>query len=197
MPRHFRSCKNINTNVEFCLDNTQRKKYICFNIYVIAYMKFQTWRNNMKTHVSINVNNVEDSIEFYTRMFAVEPVKVRSDYAKFDIANPPLNLTMNQGDFKRGGSLSHLGLQVESTAEVLDMTERWANSGLVTLEEMKTDCCYALQDKTWVEDPDGNRWEVFTVLENTEGKQNAASACCSPSAEAVTITRSENNRVAL
>ena len=145
----------------------------------------------MKTHVSINVSNASNSIDFYTRMFGAGPVKARSDYAKFDIANPPLNFTMNQIDFARGGSLSHLGLQVESTAEVLEMTERWANNGLVTLEEMKTDCCYALQDKTWVEDPDGNRWEVFTVLENTEGKPNAASACCGPSAEAVSITRPE------
>jgi predicted enzyme related to lactoylglutathione lyase len=147
----------------------------------------------MKTHLSINVSSVEESIKFYSRMFGVEPVKVRPDYAKFDISNPPLNFTMNQTIFERGGSLSHLGLQVETTEEVLDMTQRWANSGLVTLEEMKTDCCYALQDKTWVEDPDGNRWEVFTVLENTEGKPNAASACCGPSAEAVTITRSENS----
>jgi len=149
----------------------------------------------MKTHLSINVTNVKDSIDFYTKMFGVEPVKVRADYAKFDIANPPLNFTMNQSGFERGGSLSHLGLQVESTAEVLEMTERWATSGLVTLQEMKTDCCYALQDKTWVQDPDGNRWEVFTVLENTEGPEKAASGCCSPSAGTVSINRSENNAV--
>ena len=147
----------------------------------------------MKTHLSINVSNVVDSIGFYKRMFGIEPVKVRSDYAKFDIVNPPLNFTMNQRDFIEGGSLSHLGLQVESTDEVLQMTERWANNGLVTLEEMKTDCCYALQDKTWVQDPDGNRWEVFTVFENTEGKENAASTCCSPATEAVSITRPENS----
>lgn len=136
----------------------------------------------MKTHLSINVSNVENSITFYKKMFGVEPIKVKSDYAKFDIANPPLNFTMNQREFERGGSLSHLGLQVESTAEVLEMTRRWAENGLVTLEEMKTDCCYALQDKTWVRDPDGNSWEVFTVLENTEGKEKAASTCCAPAA---------------
>ncbi len=150
----------------------------------------------MKTHLSINVSRVGDSIDFYTRMFGVEPVKVRADYAKFDIADPPLNFTMNQIPFEKGGSLSHLGLQVESTAEVLEMTERWAKGGLVTLEEMKTDCCYALQDKTWVQDPDGNRWEVFTVLENTEGTEKPASSCCSPSAGAVSINRSENIKAA-
>ena len=144
----------------------------------------------MKTHLSINVSNIRDSIDFYTKMFDAAPVKVKPDYAKFDIANPPLNFSMTQKSFAEGGSLSHLGLQVESTEEVLEITRRWAESGLVTLAEMKTDCCYALQDKTWVQDPDGNRWEVFTVLENTEGTQ-AATACCGPRAEAVSIDRSE------
>lgn len=146
----------------------------------------------MKTHLSINVGNVAQSIDFYKKMFGVEPVKVRADYAKFDIANPPLNFTMNQRDFEQGGSLSHLGLQVESTEEVLSIGKRWVENGLTTLDEMKTDCCYALQDKTWVQDPDGNRWEVFTVLENTEGRENAASGCCSPTAETVSISRSTN-----
>lgn len=144
----------------------------------------------MKTHVSLNVSNVKQSIEFYTKMFGVEPFKIKPDYAKFDVANPPLNLTMNQVNFERGGSLSHLGLQVESTEDVLEITRRWNESGLRTLEEMKTDCCYALQDKSWVQDPDGNRWEVFTVLENTEGIENAASACCAPTEKTVSITGS-------
>jgi predicted lactoylglutathione lyase len=142
----------------------------------------------MKTHISLNVSNVAESIEFYTKMFGVEPFKVKSDYAKFDVANPPLNLTMNQVGFERGGSLSHLGLQVESTEDVLEIIKRWNESGLRTLEEMKTDCCYALQDKSWVQDPDGNRWEVFTVLENTKGVENAASACCAPGEKTVSIT---------
>lgn len=144
----------------------------------------------MKTHVSLNVSNIQESVEFYTKMLGVEPFKIKTDYAKFDVVNPPLNLTMNQVNFEKGGSLSHLGLQVESTEEVLEITRRWNESGLRTLEEMKTDCCYALQDKSWVQDPDGNRWEVFTVLENTEGVENAASACCAPTAKTVSITSS-------
>jgi catechol-2,3-dioxygenase len=144
----------------------------------------------MKTHISLNVSNVENSIEFYSKMLGVKPFKVKTDYAKFDVVNPPLNLTMNQVNFERGGSLSHLGLQVETSEEVLEMGKRWTENGLITLDEMKTDCCYALQDKTWVQDPDGNRWEVFVVLENTEGKENGASACCSPATEKVSITRS-------
>ena len=143
----------------------------------------------MKTHISLNVSNVTESVEFYKKMFGVEPFKLKADYAKFDVANPPLNLTMNQIPFEKGGSLSHLGLQVESTEEVLDMAKRWQENGLVTLDEMRTDCCYALQDKTWVQDPDGNRWEVFVVLGNTEDKNIAASACCSPVAKPVSISR--------
>ncbi len=147
----------------------------------------------MKTHLSINVGSVEKSIEFYKKMFGVEPFKVRADYAKFDIADPPLNFTMNENAVEPGGALSHLGLQVESTDEVLAMGKRWRENGLLTLDEMQTDCCYALQDKIWVQDPDGNRWEVFAVLENTEPKENAAASCCGPRAETVSISRSTNN----
>ena len=129
----------------------------------------------MKTHISLNVSNVENSIEFYSKMLSVEPFKTRADYAKFDVTNPPLNLTMNQVKFERGGSLSHLGLQVQSSAEFLEMGKRWAENGLITLEEMQTDCCYALQDKTWVSDPDGNGWEVFVVLEDNLPE---TSMCC-------------------
>jgi catechol-2,3-dioxygenase len=143
----------------------------------------------MKTHISLNVSNVSESAEFYKKMLGIEPIKLRSDYAKFDAQNPPLNLTMNQMSVEKGGSLSHLGLQVESTEEVLDMAKRWQENGLVTLDEMRTDCCYALQDKTWVSDPDGNRWEVFVVLGNTEDKDIAASACCVPTVKLVNISR--------
>ncbi len=139
----------------------------------------------MKTHLSINVSSIEKSVEFYTKMFAADPVKIKPGYAKFDIANPPLNFTMNESSIPKGGSLSHLGLQVGSSDDVVAIGNRWKASGLETLEEMKTDCCYALQDKVWVSDPDGNRWEVFTVLGNTEGSD--ANSCCSPSKEAVNI----------
>ena len=134
----------------------------------------------MKTHISLNVSDVEKSVEFYTKMLGVEPLKLKADYAKFDVSNPPLNLTMNQLPVTQGGSLSHLGLQVETTEEVIEMTKRWNESGLRTLEEMQTDCCYAMQDKTWVSDPDGNKWEVFVVLGNTQDKDISASACCTP-----------------
>ncbi len=119
---------------------------------------------SLKTHVALNVTDVEKSVTFYKAMFGVEPVKNKGDYAKFDIANPPLNLTLNlASSVQKGGALSHLGVQVESTEEVRTAIARFAKAGLNLLAEENTDCCYALQDKVWVTDPDGNSWEVFVV----------------------------------
>lgn len=118
----------------------------------------------LKAHVAINVKSVERSIEFYKKMLGLEPSKVRAGYAKFDVQNPPLNLTLNEVPFNERGALSHMGIQVASTDDVLAMRERWADAGLITRDEMQTDCCYATQDKTWVRDPDGNEWEAFVVL---------------------------------
>src|SRR6185295_12368292 len=121
----------------------------------------------LKAHVSINVRNVERSLDFYRRMLGIEPSKVRTGYAKFDVQNPPLNLALNEVPSLSGpGALSHLGLQVGSTGDVLAIRSRWAEAGLLTRDEMKTDCCYATQDKTWVHDPDGNEWEAFVVLKD-------------------------------
>ena len=108
-------------------------------------------------------------------MLGIEPCKVRAGYAKFDIEQPPLNLTLNENSFKGRGALSHLGIQVASTGDVLAMRERWRGAGLETFDEMGTNCCYAVQDKTWVTDPDGNSWEAFVVLEDNLAETNA---CC-------------------
>ena len=129
----------------------------------------------LKSHLAINVRDVEESIEFYKKMFGIEPSKVRAGYAKFDVQNPPLNFTLNQAQFQGSGALSHLGIQVASTADVLAMRERWAERGLVTRDEMDTNCCYAIQDKTWVHDPDHNEWEVFVVKEDN---LEETSSCC-------------------
>jgi catechol 2,3-dioxygenase-like lactoylglutathione lyase family enzyme len=133
----------------------------------------------LKAHVSINVRNVERSIDFYRKMLGLEPSKVRTGYAKFDVQNPPLNLALNeQPNLAGAGALSHLGLQVSSTDDVLAIRSRWAEAGLVTRDEMKTDCCYATQDKTWVHDPDGNEWEAFVVLKDNLPEVVSAAACC-------------------
>lgn len=139
--------------------------------------------NTLKAHLALNVNNVENSLEFYKKMFGIEPSKVRTGYAKFDVNDPPLNLTLNQVPFDGPGALSHLGIQVAATDDVIAMKNRWQELGLVPREEMQTTCCYAVQDKAWVNDPDGNEWEVFVVLEDNlpEGvKKSADAECCVP-----------------
>jgi catechol 2,3-dioxygenase-like lactoylglutathione lyase family enzyme len=135
----------------------------------------------LKAHLAINVKNVGKSLEFYKKLLGIEPSKVRTGYAKFDVQNPPLNLTLNEVPFGERGALSHMGIQVRSTDDVLAVRERWAESGLITRDEMQTNCCYARQDKTWVNDPDGNEWEVFVVLEdNLPEIASAGMSCCAP-----------------
>jgi catechol 2,3-dioxygenase-like lactoylglutathione lyase family enzyme len=135
----------------------------------------------LKVHVAIHVSDVARSIVFYQKMFGIEPSKVRTGYAKFDVSNPPVNFTLNQAAFSDRGALSHLGIQVGSTEDVLAVRERWAREGLVPHDEMQTECCHALQDKAWVRDPDGNEWEVFVVLkDNLPQKKAEESSCCAP-----------------
>lgn len=135
----------------------------------------------LKAHLSLNVRSVEQSIGFYRKMLGIEPSKVRTGYAKFDVQNPPLNLALNEvPSAARGGALSHLGIQVRSTEDVLATRQKWNDAGLITKDEMQTSCCYAVQDKTWVHDPDGNQWEVFVVLEDNLAE---STACCGVGAE--------------
>jgi catechol 2,3-dioxygenase-like lactoylglutathione lyase family enzyme len=120
--------------------------------------------NQLKVHVALNVNDIEASVKFYRAMFGIDPVKLKPGYAKFDIAEPALNLTLNYvGEVKERGALNHLGIQVNSTDAVLEAKERLRTAGLATFDEMGTDCCHALQVKVWVIDPNGYRWEVFVV----------------------------------
>ena len=142
--------------------------------------------NALKAHVAINVRDVEQSIGFYRKLFGVAPSKVRPGYAKFDVQSPPLNLTLNERPFTDKGALYHIGIQVASTADVLAMRDRWQAAGLATREEMQTVCGYALQDKSWVQDPDGNNWEVFGVHQdnlmysNVDSSAQSAEPACPP-----------------
>src|SRR5207253_6744944 len=165
--------------------------------------KLQNPVNALRAHLALNVRNVVKSTDFYQKMLGIEPSKVRAGYAKFDLQNPPLNLTLNEVAFKEKGALSHLGIQVGSTEDVLAMRQKWNDSGLVTRDEMQTNCCYATQDKTWVRDPDGNEWEVFVVLQDNlketapcecgtklgvaapEVIREAAASCCAPAPVAI------------
>ena len=136
----------------------------------------------LKAHVALNVTDLEASIDFYGKMLDLAPMKVRPGYAKFDVQNPALNLTLNARSETGKGALSHLGLQVARTEDVVAVRDRWASSGLHPRDEMRTSCCYALQDKAWVTDPDGNEWEVFTVLANIEQNNNS---CCLTTIEGI------------
>ncbi|MEP6924526.1 MAG: ArsI/CadI family heavy metal resistance metalloenzyme [Pyrinomonadaceae bacterium] len=154
-------------------------------------MRHDTSIQTLKAHLALNVKNVEQSLGFYGKLFGIEPSKVRTGYAKFDVQNPPLNLTLNENQFESSGALSHLGIQVASTEDVLAMRETWIERGLLTRDEMGTNCCYAVQDKTWVSDPDGNAWEVFVVLEDNlpERSESSNAACCTPAGVSISIKR--------
>lgn len=149
--------------------------------------------NTIKAHLAINVADVDQSIGFYKKMFGIEPSKVRTGYAKFDVQSPPLNFTLNQVPFSGQGALSHLGIQVATSEDVTATKDRWQAAGLVTREEMHTTCCYALQDKAWVRDPDGNEWEVFVVLEDNlvEETPKNDGACCTPTFTAIDGSKKE------
>lgn len=147
--------------------------------------------NQLKVHVALNVNDVEESTSFYRAVFDIDPVKLKPGYAKFDVAEPALNLTLNQnGPVTSLGALNHLGIQVSSTDEVIKAKDRLAKAGLATFDEMNVDCCYAMQDKIWITDPNGYRWEIFVVkvgdtrpdltvnLEHLQPERGPATACC-------------------
>jgi catechol 2,3-dioxygenase-like lactoylglutathione lyase family enzyme len=138
----------------------------------------------LKPHVSLNISNVDASVAFYEKVFGVKPAKRRPGYAKFDLSDPNLNLTMQEAP-RTGVNASHFGVQVASSEDVAAAWTRFKEAGLKTLTEENTGCCYALQDKVWVEDPDGNSWEVFVVKADstTMEKQISKSRCCVPSVQ--------------
>ena len=120
-----------------------------------------------RLQLALNVDDLEQSIAFYSRLFDAEPAKVKPGYANFAIAEPALKLVLieNPG---RGGSLNHLGVEVVDTDTVDSEKRRLASSGLASVDERDTTCCYARQDKFWVEGaPNGERWEIYAVLEDT------------------------------
>jgi catechol 2,3-dioxygenase-like lactoylglutathione lyase family enzyme len=130
-------------------------------------------------HVSLNVADLERSVAFYRGLFG-EPRKLKTDYAKFVGSEPDIHLALQPGlQGAAPGSLSHLGIRVESVDEVRRWRADLKARGIVSEEEKREDCCYALQDKFWLTDPDGNRWEVYTVLEDTDPvAPEARAACC-------------------
>ncbi|HVY47951.1 MAG TPA: ArsI/CadI family heavy metal resistance metalloenzyme [Minicystis sp.] len=141
----------------------------------------------LKPHVSLNVTNVEASVAFYEKAFGVAATKRRPGYAKFDLAEPSLNLTMQEAP-RTGVNASHFGIQVASSEDVAAAWARFKAAGLATRTEDDTTCCYALQDKVWIEDPDGNAWEVFVVKGDASvmTAEPRAGGCCAPKVEGAT-----------
>jgi catechol 2,3-dioxygenase-like lactoylglutathione lyase family enzyme len=133
-----------------------------------------------RIQLALNVDDLDASIAFYTGLFGTAPAKTRPGYANFAVAEPPLKLVLieNPG---QGGSVNHLGVEVADTTTVEHTQTRLAAEGLASTDERDTTCCYARQDKFWVEGaPDGERWEVYTVLGDSETFSGAAGdeTCC-------------------
>ena len=137
-----------------------------------------------RVQLALNVSNLEQAIDFYSKLFGVGPAKVREGYANFAIADPPLKLVLIEGD-GAPGTMNHLGVEVESTDAVAQATQRLSNEGLETKLEEETTCCFAVQDKVWVNGPDGEPWEVYTVLSDANvmklipvAGSDSGSVCC-------------------
>jgi lactoylglutathione lyase len=120
-----------------------------------------------RIQLALNVDDLESAVGFYTKLFATEPAKVRPGYANFAVTDPPLKLVLieNAG---QGGTLNHLGVEVASTEDVAGAQRRLVDHGLATATEEGVACCYARQDKVWVDGPSGEPWEIYTVLEDVE-----------------------------
>ena len=120
-----------------------------------------------RVQLALNVSNVDEAVAFYTKLFGVEPAKRRDGYANFAVDSPPLKLVLIENP-TAAGSLNHLGVEVFSTDEVTAAQVRLAGDGLATATEEHVTCCYAVQDKVWVDDPDGAPWEIYTVLGDSD-----------------------------
>ena len=140
-----------------------------------------------RVQLALNVDDLDASVEFYSRLFGAEPAKRRPGYANFAIAQPPLKLVLieNPG---AGGSLNHLGVEVEDVSQVDAEQTRLSASGLASIDQRGTTCCYAKQDKFWVEGaPNGETWEIYTVLADSaafgEGADEMTMGCCTTNAD--------------
>ncbi|WP_040781506.1 ArsI/CadI family heavy metal resistance metalloenzyme [Nocardia pneumoniae] len=144
-----------------------------------------------RIQLALNVDDIDQAVQFYSTLFHVEPAKRKPGYANFAIAEPPLKLVLieNPG---HGGSVNHLGVEVETSAQVHAEISRLSQAGLFTEEQIATTCCFATQDKVWVTAPDKERWEVYTVLADSENfgtapelsESEAVQACCGTTEDA-------------
>jgi catechol 2,3-dioxygenase-like lactoylglutathione lyase family enzyme len=140
-----------------------------------------------RVQLALNVDNIDEAVAFYSKLFGTGPAKVHDGYANFAVANPPLKLVLLQNP-GQGGTLNHLGVEVESTDVVDAEQTRLAGEGLASVDERDSTCCYAKQDKFWVEgSPSGERWEIYAVLADSEtffSEDCDGPECCSDTATA-------------
>ncbi|OBK92791.1 hypothetical protein A5645_22600 [Mycobacterium asiaticum] len=143
-----------------------------------------------RIQLALNVDDLDTAIGFYSKLFRTEPAKVKPGYANFAVLDPPLKLVLleNPG---HGGTLNHLGVEVDCSAAVHDEIARLTSAGMLTEEEIGTTCCFAKQDKVWVTGPADERWEVYTVLAESDtfdagnGTDDGGAVCCADTAQAV------------
>lgn len=140
----------------------------------------------MRLQLALNVSNLDEAIDFYSKMFGTGPAKTKPGYANFAIADPPLKLVLFEGAGEPG-SINHLGVETETAVEVVDAEARLAAAGLATTGIDDTVCCFAEKTETWVEAPDGNRWEWYVKHADAEqleyavapdGGVEGAAGCC-------------------
>jgi catechol 2,3-dioxygenase-like lactoylglutathione lyase family enzyme len=157
---------------------------------------------NTRIHIAIAVNNLQQSVEFYRTLFGQAPTKTRPQYAKFEVAEPPVNLALNESNVPSAPSnaIAHFGIQVKSTCAVDEMIGRLRSANQPAAVEDHVTCCYAVQNKVWTNDPDGNKWEIYVLLDNDAAQHGssangcctvlqmaeASSSCCTPATAAAT-----------
>lgn len=129
-----------------------------------------------RVQLALNVSNIDDAVDFYSKLFGTEPNKRKPGYANFAVADPPLKLVLFENADAPSGSVNHLGVEVMSTDEVAAAQARLSGEGLDTKEQDGVTCCYAVQDKVWVNAPGGEPWEIYTVLEDVVDTD--ACSCC-------------------
>jgi len=134
-----------------------------------------------RLQLALNVSNLDEAIEFYSKFFRTEPAKIRAGYANFAIDEPPLKLVLFE-NAESAGTINHLGVEVFSSDEVIDATAYLSAQGFATAIEEQTTCCHAVQNKVWVDGPDASRWEVYTVLADVETSSSSSgdAPCCTP-----------------
>jgi catechol 2,3-dioxygenase-like lactoylglutathione lyase family enzyme len=150
-----------------------------------------------RVQLALNVSDVDQAVDFYAKLFGVEPAKRRPGYANFAVESPPLKLVLIENP-DAAGRLNHLGVEVFSPAEVTAAQSRLAGNGLATASEEDVTCCYARQDKVWVDDPDGAPWEIYTVLADAEAPAGELRSVdvCGPGACATTGLAADQSEAA-